>query len=618
MVTNVARLGSISLKFCLSLFLISQALDVSAKAQTSFSDPAVPVTIVPTSKSQQFFAINQDKSLFASATTQTQIYSATCAAPAGISGLQTPGTTVGFDEGSRFLFETGIGATGTNAIVGLGAAFSGTTCNSTPPLAFYGTSVSLSAVDRRAERVLVLSSNGPGTQDVVTSFSTNGGGNYYSPGTLSKRGQANLDTDGTYSAMVTDVDGTVGYTAITQIRTDTSAGALWIYDPSFNRAVKVLGPGGVALPAVNAFIIHNPMSVGGGLLVLTNQDLLTSDNLDSPPTVTTPFTLIDMGQLGALIQSHPTAASVTLPFVTTIQSSLSYYAIFGSAFNILDNQIYLLVGTGSSHTDLERQVVRYDPANPSAPAETVVADLTPVPLFPGSPSQIALNAAAGTLQVLTSGPDTVYNVNITGSGDTATALSGSTFGDTSFDPTFIATNPLVGETYIASASGKVDVVTLPATLKPRATINLNGPLSAPTPGQSTSLQVESTFPLYESALSSTPITITATAASTGQSFTFASPNTGDTLSQTHYVSGTFPTADTYTLVASFPGDATYAAFTSPKVVVAVGSPLYPTTISLTASASTATAGIATVTLSGTTYTPSGTITIKDAASAHSR
>ncbi|MES2390706.1 MAG: Ig-like domain repeat protein [Acidobacteriota bacterium] len=592
------------------------AVSLSSHAQTTFADHAVPVTLVPAKGSQQFFAINQDRTLLGSATTQTSTFALTCPAPTGISGTPSSSTSVVFDDGSRFLFETGTGPTGTNAIVGVGADFSGTTCNNTPVLPFYGSSVSLSAVDHRHQQVLVISSNGPGSPDVITSISTNGSGDYYSPASLSKHGQVSLDTGGTYSAIAPDIDGTVGYTAITQLRTDSSPGGLWIYDPSFNRTVKILGPGGVALPAVNAFIIHNPMSVAGGLLVLTNQDLLTTSNLDAPPPVTTPFTLIDMGQLGLLLQSHPTAASVTLPFVSKLNTTLSYYAIFGSAFNPVDNKLYLLTGSGSSATNLLRQVIRYDPADPTAPAETVVADVTSVPLFPTSLPLITLNAAAGTMQILTTAPNTVYSVNITGTGDTATPVPASTFTDPGFNPTYIATNPLLGETYIASTSGKVDVLTLPSTLTPRATINLNGPTSAATPGQSTSLQIESTFPLYESALATTPITITATAKSTGTSSVFASPNTVDTLSPTRYISGTFPTADTYTVVASFPGDSLYPAFTSPKVIVAVGTPLYSTSISVVATSSSATAGTATVTLSGSTYTPTGTLTIRDAATSN--
>ena len=155
------------------------------------------------------------------------------------------------------------------------------------------------------------------------------------------------------------------------------------------------------------------------------------------------------------------------------------------------------------------------------------------------------------------------------------------------------------------------MLTRQSTVKPRASINLNGPLSPATAGQPTSMQIESIFPLSDITLNTTPITITATAKSTGASFVFASQNTALTLSPTRYLAGTFPTSDIYTVVASFPGDATYAAFSGPAVQVAVGVPAFQTSISVVASASSQTAANASVTLSGTNYTPTGSIRILD-------
>lgn len=289
--------------------------------------------------------------------------------------------------------------------------------------------------------------------------------------------------------------------------------------------------------------------------------------------------------------------------------------MFGAAYSSVDRKLNALLGGGTSQNNTFRTVVRYDPYSPASQAETPVADLSSVPLQAFSVPPITLNGAARTLQILTTNPNTVYSVDISGTTSSASALPvlGSTFNEVNYSPVSIATNPLAGETYIASTSGAVEVLTLPSGVKAAGSIDLIASLTISTTGSTSNIRLLSFFPIGDAALSNTNITITATAASTGQSFTFATVGATTGKDLPSYISGTFPTADTYTLIAAFPGDATYGAFTSAQAVVAVGVSAYPTTVSATASGN-GTTGTARVTLSGTTYAPTGQIRIKDAQS----
>ena len=70
---------------------------------------------------------------------------------------------------------------------------------------------------------------------------------------------------------------------------------------------------------------------------------------------------------------------------------------------------------------------------------------------------------------------TVYSVGIKGTGNTALSpCLGQPFLTANFTPTYIAANPLQGETYIASSSGQVDVLTRPTTQQGGLTLTLTG------------------------------------------------------------------------------------------------------------------------------------------------
>lgn len=592
------------------------ALPVHGQQGTSVSDPNGPRVIVPSTRTTQVTVLNGDASLTGFSTSSPASYMLNCASPGGVATSGGVSQTLALDETNNAAFQTGAGPT-TPVAIGQGTPYSGTNCASSPAVAAGGTGAKAvqSVTDLLHKRLYVVSSGGSGNADTITAYDTNSVG-YYQPSAqaLLSPVQASLDTGGTYTSAVADSDGLYGDAVVTELRTSTSAGGTWVFSNSFGRAIRVLGPGGVDLPAVSSFIIHNPNDGGGGLLVLVNQDGLTASNLSNPPLDTTPFTVIDLGQLHDLIGAKNFPRSVTLPFLTTIPSSLNYYAMLGAVYNPVDRSIYAVVGGGTSLTSIQRQIVRYDLTYLGAPAETVVKDVSTVPLSSAQATQLSLNAASGTLQMLAKDSGRLFTAGLTPTGAAVSELTGSTFTDSNFAPSFIASNSLLGETYIASTA-QVDVLTRAPGIKELAVLDLTGSEVQPTVGAG-SVELLGLFPdTSDAALSTTDIIITATPVIGGAPYIFATVKAGQTLTLPTSVGGTFPSANIYNLVASFPGDAQYAPATSAPVTIAVGQAYFSTTTTATASLNSATgAGSASVTLLGSTYVPSGTITITSVSS----
>jgi hypothetical protein len=595
------------------LLLAGSARDVAAQT-TTFADPAVPVALVPSAFYSQVYVLNQDRTVSEFATENIQNLGYSCTAAPGLAAQTTTPHTLAYDG---VLYEIGPSSANSSfGVVGISTPnYNG--CKYSPVAVIPGNPVTVAAAvgDPRYHRLVVLTQDGGNTADKLTGFDTS---QFYFSGTaLLPLGQASLDQGAQYTALVTDFDG-LGDTVITELSTPGSPGNLWIYNPATGTAMKVLAPGGGNLPALNAFILHNPNNLGGGLLVLANQDGLTAANAGAPPIDTTPFSIIDLGQLHTLIAAQPAATtSVTLPFITTISATLPYYAMLGAAYNPINHLLYAVVGGGTSDTDVFRNVISYDPTSPSSPAETVVADVTAIPIIPPAYPQLALSAASGTLQFLLADPSAVYSVGITaGATNAVTQISGASFpNDPGFQPTAMAAHGLVGDTYIASQSGYVDTLTLTTGAPHEALLDLTGSLIQATVGDDSSVGLYGYF--YETSdtsLSNTQITVTATPVNpTGPQFTFAMvPSIGARGGTS--VDGTFTRAGLYTLVASFPGDSFFAPAVSSPVNVSVAEPPLPTQISLTASAFSATAALVNVTLTGTNYTPTGTITVIDAVS----
>ena len=176
--------------------------------------------------------------------------------------------------------------------------------------------------------------------------------------------EAALDTNGVYTSIVADTRSDFGLTAITELKTATSPGNLWIDYPQTNAVYKILGPGGVPLPAVTSFIIPPQTDGGGSLLVLVNQDGLTTSNYLSPPQDTAPFTIIDLGQIRLLMGPNSAHNTITLPFVQQIKATTSFYAMLGAAYNLIDHRIYALVASGTSVANIVENVHQLRHAQP--------------------------------------------------------------------------------------------------------------------------------------------------------------------------------------------------------------------------------------------------------------
>ncbi len=289
--------------------------------------------------------------------------------------------------------------------------------------------------------------------------------------------------------------------------------------------------------------------------------------------------------------------------------------MLGAAYNPVNHLLYALVAGGTSSSSVTESIITYDPTNPSAPSETVVADVSSIPFTFGSFPQLALNAASSTLQILSGSPAALYTVALNGLGNTATLVTGSPFPDSNFKPTFVTANPLLGETYIASSSGQVDILTRPAAARARGTIELYGTDNA-IATQSYTLYTQSINPTGDTDLTNATTTFTATPAG-GAAYTLATAPFYNFAGTNGNVSVTFPAAGVYTIVATTPATTNYPAITSLPLVVTVGATgvtgVYPTTLALGVPA-TAPSGpvVVTATLSGSTYGPTGRIVVTDA------
>jgi hypothetical protein len=590
-------------------------LCAAASGQTkSFTDAAVPVAIVAHPTFSIVDVLNQDRSITQYATESVSNSGYSCAAAPGLAP-QTTTPHAFVTDGD--LFEIGPPATGSGISIAPIASPNYTACRygTVTPIPGSPSTLLLAGADNRHFRVFTVTGNGGSSPETITGF--NSQPFYTSSGSIVSLGQATLDQGATYTSIVTDVDGTYyGDTAITELRTATTAGNLWIYNAVTGKAYKILAPDGSSLPAINAFIIHNPNDIEGSLLVLATQDGITANNITNPPLVSSPFAIIDLGQLHQLIDAAPAVTTITLPSIVRIPATAAYYATLGAAWNPVNHRLYAVVGAADANGNPIRQIFAYYPYTPTAPGETYLADVTSVPITPPNYPQIVLNGAANTMQLLTQNPTAAYSVplNFIGS-NTVTQLTGASFpSDSGFSPTAITVNPLTGDTWFTSSTGRVDALTLPSTSHVGDDIDMTGPLVDSYTGTDTGLQLLATFPQhFDQGLYTTNITVTATKAG-GVPYTFASVAANTTIGGGTYISGSFPSAGIYTLTANFPGDSVFPAVTSLPVVVAVATPAFTTAIAATAKLTSPTAAIATVTLTGSTYAPTGTINIIDATS----
>lgn len=580
---------------------------------TSVADPAVPVLVTPAPAGSGFFVLNQDFSVLQHSTVDTS-QNQSCAGPSIYSQTNPAARTLVTDLYNAYF--SGPDSSGMNTAID--AVTPEVSC--TPVQAFDYTgglaTQSVSSNDPPHGFYYLVSAYGGSQVDTLTVLDNLNRGQVSSSKKFSEETQLSLDLGGVYTSAVSDTRSSFGLTAITELKTLTSPGNLWVYYPQTKTVYKILGPGGVPLPAVTSFIIPPQTDGGGSLLLLVNQDGLTASNLNAPPQDTTPFTIIDLGQLRPLFENSPAHNTITLPFVTQIAATTSFYAMLGGAYNPLDHRVYAVVAGGTSVSNVVENVLSYDTLNPTAPAERVVADVSNVPFSLGSYPQLALNAASGMMQILTSNPSTVYSVGINGTGNTAVSVPGSTFADANFSPTYIAANPLQGETYIASSSGQVDVLTRPTTLQGGLTLTLTGPDLGYTT-QEYQVTPQALWPVYDDSLATAKLTITATPVG-GNPVVLATGHLADVgYPGTSFYTYTFPAAGQYTLQATAEASANYPAVTSPPLNVFVGNTgVYPTAVSLsipaTAPSTNGEASLnATVTLTGSTYGPSGQVYIQD-------
>ena len=328
---------------------------------TAVPDAAVPTVITAPSFLSNYTALNQDLSVQTHSLADSS-QNKSCPAPAGYQASSPTPRTVQND-----FFTAYVTAQGTGADAALTAVQPQNNCMQTPAFSIPGgTPVqSLASNDIYSGRYYLVSGfggNGPDTLSVINNLNN---ATVSQNNAFTQQGSFNLDTGGYYTSVVTDLHSIYGLTAITELSTGSTTGNLWIYNPGQGQVYKILGPGGVPLPAVTSFIIPASTDGGGDLLVLVNQDGITDTNQGNPPQDTNPITIIDLGQLGPIFSSFISNNTITLPFVTQIKATTPFYAMLGGVYNPLDGRVYVAVAGGTSTTNVVENVISYDLSNPA-------------------------------------------------------------------------------------------------------------------------------------------------------------------------------------------------------------------------------------------------------------
>ena len=327
---------------------VAEGQSVPSVQGTAVQDAAIPTVITAPSFLSNYTALNQDLSLQTHSLADSS-QNQTCPAPAGYQpGSPTPRTV------QNDFYTAYVTAQGTGANVALSAVQPQNGCLQTPAFQIPGGTPlqSLASNDIYSGRYYLVSGFGGNGADTLSVISNLNNTTVSQNNAFTQQASVNLDTGGYYTSVVTDLKSIYGLTAITELTTGSTTGNLWIYNPAQGQVYKILGPGGVPLPAVTSFIIPSSTDGGGGLLVLVNQDGLTATNQGNPPLDTNPITIIDLGQFGPILNSFISNNTITLPFVTQIKATTPFYAMLGGIYNPLDGRVYVAVAGGTSATNV--------------------------------------------------------------------------------------------------------------------------------------------------------------------------------------------------------------------------------------------------------------------------
>ncbi len=220
------------------VFLMAFACFTAARAQgTAVADPAIPVIISPSASGSEFFILNQDLSLLTHSTQYTTAYN--CAAPTGFTASSTTPRTL-LNDGENAYFTAQSSASANAAATAIEPDFS---CASAAAFALTGGTPtgSLSSNDPGHGRYFVLNAFSGAFPDLLTVINNLNTNSTATP-TLTQKNRVSLDTNGQYTAMVTDVHSGFGLTAITELKTATSPGNLWVYSPGTTPPSKSSAP----------------------------------------------------------------------------------------------------------------------------------------------------------------------------------------------------------------------------------------------------------------------------------------------------------------------------------------------------------------------------------------
>ena len=222
------RVGIILASLALPNAIVWAQIQAPPTVQGTFvADPAVPTIISPTQNTSQLFVLNQDLSV-RSLSDLNSGFNASCTPVVGLSVTGSTGLRTLAND-NRHLYLTALNSAGSNlAVTGMTPLAGPATCGAAPAVNTSGgvPSSTLTAADWAHNRLLVVNArNGIGA-DTITTFNT---GNVEGPSpVLTQAGQATLDTNAQYTSVVADADGDFALTAVTELRTATSPGNLWV------------------------------------------------------------------------------------------------------------------------------------------------------------------------------------------------------------------------------------------------------------------------------------------------------------------------------------------------------------------------------------------------------
>ncbi|HEV2575680.1 MAG TPA: Ig-like domain-containing protein [Acidobacteriaceae bacterium] len=410
------------------------------------------------------------------------------------------------------------------------------------------------------------------------------------------------NTTGPFSGMV--VDPSTGKLAI-------YGQGLYVYDPSAKAVSQVYSQAFMTI--ANAFIVPTSSTS-----TTTRLAIIPSSQSIGGKTI---IELIDLSKVNGSFYT----ADNDNPVV--INSNEGFALVSGGGYSAKTGLIYVQVELTDNTT---QELLSYNYQTPASPNETVVADTSKTKAAGSPQTQIILNDKAGAVFEVT--PDVTYEYNNPGrqgivayavplaglgtAGIPVTLLDGSAMGDPGTEVTAFATNQVTGKSYVATNDGNVFIITPSASSTTSVNLAVTG-ASTGTVGVAQTFNVTLSLPANSTTTEMPSGNITVTATNGSNTVTLGTVSASSAYSPNGAtVSGTFPSAGTWNVVASYAGDSNFSVGASSPLAVTIAPAAVGLSLNISGNASAMTNVQQTYTIklslpSGvtTTNTPTGTIAV---------